>query len=91
MISSSQAPVDVGADGQSQSEDKEVINSAKSVEWLINLEKPVDQLLESQRSNQYSDDFEQLEEDYYEQSVPKSEKPESIEERQSEEEEDEAD
>ena len=89
MISSSQAQVE--PDGiHSSSEDKEVINSAKSVEWVITLDKQVDLLAESHRSNQYSDDFENLEEDYYEQSQPKSEKiPESVEEEEQEESEEE--
>ena len=50
-----------------QSDDKEILQSVKSVEWVINLENPDTQRSKkpSDEDDGYSEDFEKIEEDYY--------------------------
>lgn len=62
---SHQEMLDSAIDGLS--DDKEILNSVKSVEWMINLENPDTQRSKKQSDEDdgYSDDFEKIEEDYY--------------------------
>eukprot|EP00347_Sterkiella_histriomuscorum_P003387 403364494 len=52
-------------------DDKEILHSTKSVEWIINLEQQVDTQRSKKRQSDeedgYSEDFEKIEEDYYDQ------------------------